>query len=302
VVSYAPYGELHWTSGSDPGNHYLFTGKERDTETGLDYFGARYYDSAMGRFLTPDWADKPTAVPYANYGNPQSLNLYAYVQNKPTTVEDPDGHNGGDVVGQAKGDLGMAESSSDPLPPTQMFFELATFDGSPGNHKPSGDDQIEQNKMQAQLRAAQEQQTTQTNGQALTTKLVKHAPRNTMEIVWKLSKKSRNGGYIVQEVTTTDSAGRQTYHYWEAWKVPKGSNRTDSRKRGFDYDDMFSDPSGTTVHASARFYEGLLLPSSFVPNNTDPRTDAGLLPSTADDPHLPTDNATAPVDRTWTAP
>jgi RHS repeat-associated protein len=35
---------------------YKFTGKERDTETGLDNFGARYYGSNMGRFMTPDWS------------------------------------------------------------------------------------------------------------------------------------------------------------------------------------------------------------------------------------------------------
>jgi RHS repeat-associated protein len=76
---------------SDP-NHYKFTGKERDTESNLDYFGARFYGSKTGRFMTPDWAAKPTSVPYANFGNPQSLNLYSYVQNNPTTVGDPDGH------------------------------------------------------------------------------------------------------------------------------------------------------------------------------------------------------------------
>jgi hypothetical protein len=42
--------------------------------------------------MTPDWAAKPTDVPYANFGNPQSLNLYAYVENNPTTTGDPDGH------------------------------------------------------------------------------------------------------------------------------------------------------------------------------------------------------------------
>jgi len=46
----------------------------------------------MGRFMTPDWAATPTAVPYAHYGNPQSLNLYSYVQNNPVTMGDPDGH------------------------------------------------------------------------------------------------------------------------------------------------------------------------------------------------------------------
>jgi RHS repeat-associated protein len=71
------------------------TGKERDNDSGefgLDYFGARYYASSMGHFMTPDWAAKPTNVPYANFGNPQSLNLYSYVNNNPTTVRDPDGH------------------------------------------------------------------------------------------------------------------------------------------------------------------------------------------------------------------
>jgi RHS repeat-associated protein len=72
--------------------NYKFTGKERDTESDLDEFGARYYSSSIGRFTIPDWAAKPLAVPYANYGNPQSLNLYSYVQNKPTATGDPDGH------------------------------------------------------------------------------------------------------------------------------------------------------------------------------------------------------------------
>jgi RHS repeat-associated protein len=69
-----------------------FTGKERDTESGLDNFGARYNASSMGRFMTPDWADKPTSVPYANFGDPQSLNLYSYVRNNPLSRTDPTGH------------------------------------------------------------------------------------------------------------------------------------------------------------------------------------------------------------------
>jgi RHS repeat-associated protein len=73
-------------------NHYKFTGKERDIETGLDYFGARYYSNGLGRFITPDWAAKATAVPYAEFSDPQSLNLYTYVRNIPTTRIDADGH------------------------------------------------------------------------------------------------------------------------------------------------------------------------------------------------------------------
>ncbi len=69
-----------------------YTGKERDTESGLDYFGARYYSSNMGRWMSPDWADKPEAVPYSSLDNPQSLNLYGYVLNNPRSHADADGH------------------------------------------------------------------------------------------------------------------------------------------------------------------------------------------------------------------
>jgi RHS repeat-associated protein len=51
-----------------------FTGKERDTETGLDFFQARYHGSAQGRFLSPD----PLGIFVADPTNPQSWNMYAY--------------------------------------------------------------------------------------------------------------------------------------------------------------------------------------------------------------------------------
>jgi RHS repeat-associated protein len=68
------------------------TGKERDSESGLDYFGARHYSSTMGRFMSPDWSAKPEAVPYSDLDNPQSLNLYGYAGNNPLSITDPDGH------------------------------------------------------------------------------------------------------------------------------------------------------------------------------------------------------------------
>jgi RHS repeat-associated protein len=68
------------------------SGKERDAETGLDFFLARYYSSAEGRFITPDWSSRPEPVPYARLNNPQTLNLYTYVQNNPLARIDPDGH------------------------------------------------------------------------------------------------------------------------------------------------------------------------------------------------------------------
>jgi RHS repeat-associated protein len=66
--------------------------KERDNESGNDYFLARYYSSALGRFTTPDWSAKTDPVPYAVFTDPQSLNLYAYVRNNPLTRIDADGH------------------------------------------------------------------------------------------------------------------------------------------------------------------------------------------------------------------
>jgi RHS repeat-associated protein len=58
-----PFGDgLSCTGGPDATEHH-FTGKERDTESGLDYFMARYLTSDLGRFMTPDWADAPIAVP-----------------------------------------------------------------------------------------------------------------------------------------------------------------------------------------------------------------------------------------------
>jgi RHS repeat-associated protein len=84
-----PYGDALSSIGFDPMH---FTGKMRDIESGNDYFGARYYASSMGRFMSPDWADKPEAVPYSSLDNPQSLNLYGYVNNNPLSKVDKDGH------------------------------------------------------------------------------------------------------------------------------------------------------------------------------------------------------------------
>ena len=64
-----------------------FTAKERDGETGLDYFGARYMSSAQGRFTSPD----PIWVKADRLVDPQRLNLYAYGRNNPLRFTDPTG-------------------------------------------------------------------------------------------------------------------------------------------------------------------------------------------------------------------
>jgi len=78
---YLPFGEL--LQGVLSTNH-LFTGKERDAESGLDNFGARYDASSMGRFMSVDEGD-------LHIENPQSFNRYAYTLNNPLVYVDPDG-------------------------------------------------------------------------------------------------------------------------------------------------------------------------------------------------------------------
>lgn len=112
--------------------------------------------------------------------------------------------------------------------------------------------------------------------------------------------KSKSGGWIVQHIAATDPSGRPIFSFWEAWQVAAGSQITNYAVNGDIEDDTFFGPSGTRANAEARFYEGLQLPASFRANNGD--TPAGILPATTVNPNLPTDNATAPVDRTWTAP
>lgn len=63
-----------------------FTGQQRDSETSLDYFNARYYSSTQGRFTSVD-----PLMASASVTNPQSLNRYSYVQNSPTIGTDPSG-------------------------------------------------------------------------------------------------------------------------------------------------------------------------------------------------------------------
>jgi RHS repeat-associated protein len=88
---YLPFGEEIFTANRTGALFYMadslaqkFTGKERDAETGIDYFGARYFSGAQGRFTSAD----PIG---GHYSDPQTLNKYAYVRNNPLRYVDPDG-------------------------------------------------------------------------------------------------------------------------------------------------------------------------------------------------------------------
>ena len=76
---YLPYGERD--AGTQTPHQY--TGKERDSESGLDYFGARYYASAHGRWMSVD--------PVVQMGDPQRLNRYSYTLGNPILFTDGDG-------------------------------------------------------------------------------------------------------------------------------------------------------------------------------------------------------------------
>jgi RHS repeat-associated protein len=112
---YLPFGEelgllggrtLAMGYSQTHGLRQKFTEKERDIESGLDYFIARYYSSAQGRFTSPDefaggpdelWVmgsgdGEKQALVYADVAQPQSLNKYQYCLNNPLRYIDPDGH------------------------------------------------------------------------------------------------------------------------------------------------------------------------------------------------------------------
>ncbi len=88
TCSNLPFGDSQNCNGpgADATEHH-FTGKERDTESGLDHFQFRSYASTMGRWTSPD----PSGLFFADPENPQSLNLYSYVINAPTVLSDPNG-------------------------------------------------------------------------------------------------------------------------------------------------------------------------------------------------------------------
>jgi RHS repeat-associated protein len=111
-IEYTPYGELWIEKASAASNidiPYRFTGKERDAETGLYYYGARYLDSKTGRWLSTDPAlgDYVPGAPVDDEArkrnqslpgmggvfNTVNMHLYHYAGNNPVKYTDPDGRN-----------------------------------------------------------------------------------------------------------------------------------------------------------------------------------------------------------------
>lgn len=80
-----PWGNLRGTTEPTVPTDIGYTGQRLDTSTDLMFYNARYYDPAIGRFISAD-----TIVP--NPANPQDLNRYSYVRNNPVSFNDPTGH------------------------------------------------------------------------------------------------------------------------------------------------------------------------------------------------------------------
>ena len=89
-----PYGDDLACAGADPSPLH-FTGQPRDTESGLDAFPFRYYNSGLAGWMTPD----PAGLAAVNPMNPQSWNPYAYVGDNPMNATDPLGLNGNGSTG-----------------------------------------------------------------------------------------------------------------------------------------------------------------------------------------------------------
>ncbi len=122
--------------------NFKFESKERDTETGNDDFGARYYTSRLGRWLSADWSAVPQPVPYANLTNPQTLNLYAMVKDNPETFADLNGHD--DDSSGSGGDSSSGSGSGTTGSPSASTVQ--PDNSSPGANPPATQNQSAQNK------------------------------------------------------------------------------------------------------------------------------------------------------------
>ena len=102
-VEYLPFGEV-WIEEVDPATGYIpfrFTSKELDRETGLYYYGARYYEPKLSRWMSADPAGFALVSPMGSDGKPkgsysviEAVNWYAYVSNNPVKYVDPTGMRG----------------------------------------------------------------------------------------------------------------------------------------------------------------------------------------------------------------
>jgi len=121
TFGHLPFGEPIPPSDTNLGaTEQHFTGKEYDTESGLNYFGARYLSTGTGRWMNPD----PSGLTFADPTNPQSLNLYAYVQNNPINTIDSNGLCGSMSSGDCDQDFESGIDNLFPIPLPALVWLL----------------------------------------------------------------------------------------------------------------------------------------------------------------------------------
>jgi RHS repeat-associated protein len=131
-AAHDPYGGIQktWVSTYEPA--LKFSGKERDAESGLDYFGARDFYTGHYRWLSVD----PVINREEALANPQLWNLYAYCRNSPVTYWDPDGMDVFYATEQLKSFFGALAARSRKVRNTLAFYE---GDGRPNLYVRQGD-------------------------------------------------------------------------------------------------------------------------------------------------------------------
>jgi RHS repeat-associated protein len=123
------------------------TGKERDAESGLDDFAARFYTSNYGRFLSPDESK------YSKPADPQTWNLYGYVANNPLNAVDPTGHMLNPIPMQHSGGGATAASGE-----TADLEETGSGSMGSGGSSDDSSDEDQKKNQQAQKKPAAQQQ------------------------------------------------------------------------------------------------------------------------------------------------
>jgi RHS repeat-associated protein len=181
-IDYWPFGEE--VSGLERGNapqyggnvypgprdmvDEKFTGKERDAETGLDYFGARYFSGAQGRFTSPD---EPLVD--QDPSDPQSWNLYSYVRNNPLIFTDPTGL-------CKKGADGKYHDSEDGPCVAPDSTSITVAEKAPKERDPSAEANAEMMRMQYEAWKRNQERNKPKDDQPL-----REAARQTLELAYQ---------------------------------------------------------------------------------------------------------------------